>query len=104
MEHFKEGVVTPYSVNTPAFEMTHWANFKSTIALAESWPGYEAVAQKMKGIQTAKELAERLLNVADCSNDSFKILNHGDMWVNNFLFKYDSNGKPEDLIFVSSEI
>lgn len=29
-----------------------------------------------------------------------KVLNHGDMWVNNIMFKYDESGKVIDTIFV----
>jgi len=35
------------------------------------------------------------------SDDEFNVINHGDVWVNNMLFKYDNDGNPIDHIFVS---
>lgn len=37
---------------------------------------------------------------ADCE---YKVLNHGDSWVNNFLFKYEE-GKPVDVVFVDYQM
>jgi len=41
------------------------------------------------------------IKVAKLSEDEFNVINHGDFWVNNMLFKYDNDGNPTDHIFVS---
>lgn len=35
---------------------------------------------------------------------AMNVLNHGDLWVNNMMFKYDANGRPIDLVFVDYQM
>ncbi|XP_055541597.1 uncharacterized protein LOC129727622 [Wyeomyia smithii] len=38
-------------------------------------------------------------------DDGYKVLNHGDLWCNNMLFKYnEKSGKVEDVVFVDYQI
>ncbi|XP_046431339.1 uncharacterized protein LOC124185053 [Neodiprion fabricii] len=36
--------------------------------------------------------------------DDFNVLNHGDFWVNNMMFRYDERKKPVDAIFVDFQL
>ncbi|XP_066584096.1 uncharacterized protein [Prorops nasuta] len=38
------------------------------------------------------------------SEDEFNVINHGDFWVNNMLFRYSDDGKPIDHIFVDFQL
>lgn len=39
----------------------------------------------------------------ETTRSTYKVLNHGDFWVNNYLFKYNE-GKPVDVIFVDLQM
>lgn len=42
--------------------------------------------------------------LGDDSDNSFKCLNHGDAWVNNYMFKYDEYGNPIDVLFLDFQV
>ncbi|XP_012268826.2 uncharacterized protein LOC105693460 [Athalia rosae] len=59
-------------------------------------------------IEKLKKLPEVLYNKAsvscEYSEDDFTVLNHGDCWVNNMLFRYDEHQKPIEHIFVDFQL
>ena len=44
---------------------------------------------------------DRAAECAEPKEGEFNVLNHGDFWVNNMLFRYNDAGKVVDHIFVS---
>ncbi|EZA51972.1 hypothetical protein DMN91_007662 [Ooceraea biroi] len=75
---------------------------KGLAAEVEKWP------------ELGKKYSDKILKLADhiyqigieaCKycEDDFNVINHGDFWVNNMLFKYD-NGKPTKHIFVDFQL
>ncbi|XP_058443776.1 uncharacterized protein LOC131425709 [Malaya genurostris] len=84
---FEKGLATLIEVAESS-----WDNFDSSILvkLKKLLPVYVA---KIEACLTQK------------FTDGFKVLNHGDLWCNNMLFKYNpQSGKVEDVVFVDYQI
>lgn len=47
---------------------------------------------------------EEAVRVTSPNPDGFNVLNHGDAWINNYLFSYDENNKPTDILFVDFQL
>lgn len=72
--------------------------FKSFINLIAGIPKLEKISWKLR-----KFSDDFIITVGKCydnASDKIKVINHGDCWINNMMFKYSKN-KPVDLRFVS---
>ncbi|XP_055677686.1 uncharacterized protein LOC129786593 [Lutzomyia longipalpis] len=74
-------------------------NFLVLCDSAEKWEGFEEISAKLNKM---KDNFWAIVYESDLDkNDGYRVLTHGDFWINNFLFKYDEvTGKPIDTIFV----
>ncbi|KAL1140750.1 hypothetical protein AAG570_000680 [Ranatra chinensis] len=68
--------------------------------MRNAWePKWASVADKLEVI--ARNLGDRLHDVIIKDGVKFKVLNHGDCWVNNIMYKYDSyTRRPISIRFV----
>ncbi|XP_052837410.1 uncharacterized protein LOC128253218 [Drosophila gunungcola] len=77
-------------------------NGKELHNLVSSWPGFERIAEKIE-----KYLQNQRCNLVRSQapqDNEVKVLNHGDLWVNNMLFKYDTAHRPQDLILIDFQL
>ncbi|XP_055677676.1 uncharacterized protein LOC129786588 isoform X1 [Lutzomyia longipalpis] len=88
------------SVDDPGIvQMCLGSHFNILCDIVKTWPGYEEISKKLDAMNP--KIWELLYASTKRDKDQFRVLNHGDFWINNFLFKNDeSTGKPIDCIFV----
>lgn len=101
MSKYSFGMIKPTNKRNEVVENIFAKGFDFVIQLVRNWPGYEAIVKKMLPI--ADNVINRLDTHCNQKIAGFKVLNHGDLWINNLLFKYDK-GVPVDLVFVDYQM
>ncbi|XP_065361411.1 uncharacterized protein LOC135955053 [Calliphora vicina] len=67
--------------------------------MIKNWPKYEALSERVHAV--IPKFNQLVMEVVNSNNSKFNVINHGDLWVNNFLYKYDiDSGRPIDVLFV----
>lgn len=72
-------------------------------SVVAKWPGFERFAEKIR--KMAETLVTKTIEVVKPKDGSLSVLNHGDFWTNNILFKRSSGSDvPEQAMFVDFQI
>ncbi|XP_014606111.1 PREDICTED: uncharacterized protein LOC106787889 [Polistes canadensis] len=75
---------------------------KCLAAQVKQWPNFEKYAEKIDKI--SDKIYSETCKVLKQQDDEFNVINHGDFWVNNMMFRYNDEGKPIDHIFVDFQM
>ncbi|XP_046431327.1 uncharacterized protein LOC124185048 [Neodiprion fabricii] len=78
----------------------------STKSLAEEVANWIELSPRIseKISKLSEVVYEKACEVTHLRKDDFNVINHGDFWVNNMLFRYDERQKVVDQIFVDFQI
>ncbi|XP_069675924.1 uncharacterized protein [Periplaneta americana] len=71
-------------------------------AVVERWPGYERFGEKIRRV--AETAVDKIIEIVKPRNGSLSVLNHGDFWVNNILFRYSDSGEVANVKFVDFQV
>ncbi|ALC48450.1 CG9497 [Drosophila busckii] len=99
--HFISGMLDEHYIRTNERFIKFMTLQLSTLAsLVSNWPGHEQLALKLQ--RHCDNIKENLVRTGRSLPGELTVLNHGDLWVNNVMFKYHDQlpTKPMDAIFV----
>lgn len=82
------------------YSMIH-KTFKTFVGVTAEMPKFERISWKLRKFKD--NFLDIVGQVYDNSSDNLKVVNHGDCWINNIMFKYLEN-KPVDVKFVGSQV
>lgn len=77
--------------------------FKAFASAVSSFEGCEVYAEKISRWDPVKMMMQ-FLDVAVPMDNGFQILNHGDIWLNNMMFKLDADKNPLDVSLIDYQI
>ncbi|XP_058818107.1 uncharacterized protein LOC131681365 [Topomyia yanbarensis] len=100
-KQFEYGFMNPHIAEESNTVLDIFASgFDTLIGCAEKWTGFDQeILAKLKCMRPLyKDRVLKCLNQKFA--DGYKVINHGDLWINNILFQYDATGKPKDAVFV----
>lgn len=96
MEKFDFAMINKYTTSGSVLPTIMLDGLRTLIEVAADWHDYRHIVKKLVQIQdNFEERAVKCIN----QESSFKVLNHGDLWTNNFMIKYDKKA-PVDVLFV----
>ncbi|XP_055845197.1 uncharacterized protein LOC129911421 isoform X2 [Episyrphus balteatus] len=99
MKLFKQPTIDKDAQNTVR-DSVFRANINDMADLVEDWEGFEQIARKLRKV--SDDFYDRVINCV-YNKEAFKVLNHGDLWVNNCMFKH-SDGVPKNLLFIDFQL
>ena len=99
MRSFKSGIMSD-ETHANMYKFVKSCLLIMTNSIIENWTDQEAIkgAHKLKNM--ADDFENRIKKVYNYDEDEFCVLNHGDFWHSNLLFKHNKEGLLVDMRMV----
>ena len=103
MRCFHSGLLCEAALEEKGVALSYYhAEISILASIVQQWYGYEVIGQKLE--KFSRNFRQNLLKLMTARDNEIKVLNHGDPWVNNMLFRYNAQNVPIDLIFVDFQL
>ncbi|KXJ76423.1 hypothetical protein RP20_CCG009677 [Aedes albopictus] len=105
-EHLEYGFLNPHIPIEDNTMLEILGNgLTSLVTCAEKhWTGFSPniIAKLKRMMPNYKSRIQACLNQK--FSNGYKVVNHGDLWINNIMFQYDASGSPIDVMFVDYQL
>ncbi|XP_055389847.1 uncharacterized protein LOC129618851 [Condylostylus longicornis] len=102
MKLYDKGFFHENNRNTTLQKNIFEGNLSCIAEAIKNWPGYETISIKIQNLK--EKFFDKCLAIEKTNDYELKVLNHGDLHLNNFMFQYDNNGKPNNVIFLDFQM
>ncbi|XP_064554012.1 uncharacterized protein LOC135439252 [Drosophila montana] len=95
VKQYQRGMLSEETlIKSPTFENMFGGFLKGLIQVSGKWPGYEKITKQLQ--RFSDNFTKVCISAAKPKpNDRYVVLNHGDLWTNNFMYAYDNKDQPE---------
>lgn len=97
---FDEGIYSPKMI--PIFESLMQGNIEIMRKVSKDWKCARTMGQYLDN--WSEIFLKKTFPIAQRDDSRFNVLCHGDLWCNNIMFKYNSEGKVQDALLVDLQI
>lgn len=103
----RKSLMPPMDPNMPVEENPFYASimtmFDGFVVAIRSYGGFDIYADKISKWDKMKIMTQ-YIDVAEPMRNGFLVLNHGDTWINNMMFKSDDDKNPTELCLIDFQM